>query len=120
MTIHLLERDHGPTQMGHDFPVMYRVRIDPPARCGLVSPIEILPRRNATGLQRVSAVAPAFGAEPADVGHGLAPAGELPIEDAGQAGLVHHVVAAAEVLVDEDYFAGERSLALDPAQAPFE
>ena len=34
--------------------------------------------------------------------------------------LVHHVIAAAEILVDQRDLGGSRSMALSPAQAPFQ
>ena len=90
-----------------------------PEAC-FVAAIEIRPRRDAARLQLFGAEAPASGAEPADIGHGIAPGGELPIENPGEARRVHHVVAAAEILMDQHDLAGGRRRSAPAAQAPFQ
>src|ERR1700690_665339 len=106
--------------MGHDLPEMHGPGVDRSPTTGPVSAIENLARGDAASFQLVLAVAPAAGAEPADIGHWIAPGAELPIQDGGQPVCIDHVVTAAVILMDQDDLAWTGCVALGPAQAPFE
>src|SRR6185312_16683401 len=110
----------GPADMGGDLPVVNGCRVDAAAGGGLVAAIEGRARGDAPGLAIDGAEAPASSAEPADVGHRVAPGGEFPIEDGGEPVLVDEVVAGAEVLMDEHDLARRPAVQLQPAQAPFQ
>ena len=75
---------------------------------------------DAAGLAVEPGKTPALAAEPADILVRIAPAGELPIEDAGQLGAVQHVVAGAEIAVAQHRVSGSRQMGFEPANAPFE
>src|SRR3546814_5438955 len=63
---------------------------------------------------------PAGGAEPSDVAHRVAPVSELPVQNAGQPLPVDHVVAGAEILVQQHRPLRQRGVQLAPAQPPLQ
>src|SRR3546814_15153218 len=65
-------------------------------------------------------IAPAGGAEPSDVAHRVAPVSELPVQNAGQPLPVDHVVAGAEILVQQHRPLRQRGVQLAPAQPPLQ
>ena len=115
-----MKRDRRPADMGHYLVEMDFSGVDPAPALRLVAGVERGPVGDAAGLQRIGAEAPASGAEPGDILHRVGPAGELPVEDARQAAVLHHVVAGAEIVVAEDDLAGLHGMRLQPAQAPFD
>ncbi len=77
-------------------------------------------RADAAGLLRVIAEAPALRAEPAEIGMRVGPQREFPVEHGGDAGLVQHDVAGAEVVVDQHGRHRRRRGAFQVPQAPFQ
>ena len=106
--------------MRHDLVEVDFHGVDPAPALGLVAGVERGAVGDSAGLQPVRAETPAPGAEPGDVLHRVRPAGEFPVEDAGQAPVLHHVVAGAEIVMAQHDLAGRDRVRLQPAQAPFD
>src|SRR5439155_25983544 len=75
---------------------------------------------DAAGFAVEPGEAPALAAEPADILFRVAPAGEFPIENAGQPGSIHHVVAGAEIAVAQHRRERRRDMGFEPADRRFE
>src|SRR6185437_9364425 len=76
-------------------------------------------RHQPAGFARIGAEAPIAEAEPRDILVGITPAGEIPIEQGGEAVLVGEVIAGAEIAVAEHRLGRRRRMAHEPAYAPF-
>src|SRR6185312_11259380 len=99
IAVALLQGDHGPADIGDDLPEAQPLRVDPPARLRLVAAVKVPAVRDPAGLAVEPGEAPAFAAEPGEVLVLVAPAGKLPVEDAGELRAVDEVVAGAEIAV---------------------
>src|SRR5213080_1608379 len=93
VTIALLQGDDRPAEIGENLPILDAFGIEAAARCGLITGIEWCTRGDAAGLAIEPGEAPGLAAEPADILIGIAPAGEFPIENAGQLRTIQQVIA---------------------------
>ena len=101
--------------MGRQFPPAH-ARIIGTAIAG----IERGARADAAHFLRDIAEAPAARAEPAQIGRGVAPGGKFPVEHGGDARLIDHDVAGAEIIVRQPRGHGRRRGSLKVAQPPFQ
>src|SRR5437762_6076007 len=120
VAVALLQRDDRPADIRENFPEPDAIGIEAAARCALVTTVELRALGDAAGLAVESGKPPAFAAEPADILVRIAPAGEFPIENAGQLSAVQHVVAGAKIAMAQHWPERRRDVGFEPADCPFE
>ena len=89
VALRLVGSDARPSGYGRRFPTTHARHVHGAAAASLVARIERLAGADAARLQIRAPEAPAFRAEPAEIGHRVAPAGDFPIEDRRHALIVH-------------------------------
>ena len=120
MALGLHQGDHRPAHDAHHFPVGQQRQIHGLARNGRVAAGQGRRAANAADFMFPGAEAPAAGAQPAQVFHRVAPAGELPVEHGRQMLVLDHVIAGAKIAVGQRRFGAGRGVEFQPAQGPFE
>src|SRR5215471_14348033 len=120
IAVALLQRDDGPAYACQHLPEEDALSVYRPARFPFVTTIEGCAVGDSSGLAIEPREAPTLAAKPTDVFVRVAPAGELPIQNAGQIGAVEHVVAGAIIVMAEHRLNRRRKMRLDPTDAPFE
>ena len=118
IAVALLQGDHRPAHIREDFPEEHPLGIEPAARGGLIGVVEWRAVGDAAGFAVEPGKAPALAAEPADILVRIAPAGELPIEDAGELWPIQHVVAGAEIAVAQHRRQRLRQMRFDERAVP--
>ncbi len=120
VTVALLQGNHRPAHASQHLPEMNPQRVDDRVARVSVAAVERGAVGNPAGFAVEPGKAPALGAKPADILVRVAPAGEFPVEDAGQPGAVEQVIAGAEIMVAQHRGDRRGQARFEPANAPFE
>src|SRR5579871_3741776 len=114
--LHHADAHYAPSQRAHHFPERHAIRIDV-AACRLVAREQFLARAESADRLVDLAEAPGVDADPAEILHGIAEMGKLPVEHRAYAVRADDEIAMAEIAVHQRHLRRRaRIMVAQPAQ----